>query len=323
MNAPVPLELCLCPLGCTTSDTTLFVARDLIQHLPGEFPLVRCDRCGLMRTNPRPTAESMHFYYPENYGPYLGTRVTGPGERGNQPSALGVARLAIKGWLTRHVDFRTQSIPDMPPGRMLEVGCASGAYLHKMAARGWIVEGIEFAASAADRASRLGFKVHSGSIESAPDPLHEYDLVVAWMVLEHLHDPLGSLTKLARWAKPEAALAVSLPDAGCMGFRLFGARWHALHIPNHLFHFTVRTASLMLETAGWRVVAISHHRTLANYFCSLSHVLQDYGFHRLAGLLSAYSAYKSGILEYVFFPLAWVLAVLGQSGQMTIWARKA
>ena len=52
--------------------------------------------------------------------------------------------------------------------------------------QGWEVEGIEFPETASEVASSLGYKVHRGPLETAPEPEQKYDLVVAWMVLEHL-----------------------------------------------------------------------------------------------------------------------------------------
>src|SRR5436190_7312462 len=59
-----------CPLGCAQADEPVLVARDRLHGRPGEFRVVRCRACGLMRTNPRPTAASIGRYYPDEYGPF-------------------------------------------------------------------------------------------------------------------------------------------------------------------------------------------------------------------------------------------------------------
>jgi 2-polyprenyl-3-methyl-5-hydroxy-6-metoxy-1,4-benzoquinol methylase len=73
------------------------------------------------------------------------------------------------------------------------------------------------------------------------------------MVLEHLHDPVASLHTLYEWAKPGAWLALSVPNIDSLEFRLFKQRWHALHLPCHLYHYTPKTIVPMLEKTGWRV----------------------------------------------------------------------
>ena len=118
----VNLESQPCPLGCSGGDSVLFVGRDRLQNLPGEFSVVKCRSCGLMRTNPRPTPESMGYYYPDDYGPYQGTRVDIP--RQEMKIILKAKYLA-----KRLFEFNTYRMPVLPPGRMLEVGCASGAFM--------------------------------------------------------------------------------------------------------------------------------------------------------------------------------------------------
>lgn len=228
---PVCLEDVPCPLGCPKNDKIILVGRDLLHSLPGEFSVVKCRNCGLLRTNPRPTPDSIGFYYPDDYGPYLGTQVL------NSEAAFGVKYL-LKPLVRWIFNTKSQEIPNIVPSRMLEIGCASGAFLHQMAGRGWQVEGIEFSETAAQAANRLGYKVHAGSLENAPSPESPFELIVGWMVLEHLHDPIGCLKKLHEWASPDARLVFSIPNANSLEFQLFKDKWYALQLPTHLHHFT-------------------------------------------------------------------------------------
>ena len=85
---------------------------------------------------------------------------------------------------------------------------------------------------------------------------------VGWMVLEHLHDPVNALRRIRSWARPEAWLCLSVPDANAIEFSLFGRYWYALQVPAHLTHVTPRTLRAVLDSAGWRVEKVLHHRTL-------------------------------------------------------------
>src|SRR5579871_2523561 len=73
----IAMETVDCPLGCPPDDEILFTGRERLHNLPGRFTVVRCRTCGLMRTNPRPTPESIGLYYPSDYGPYSSTQVSG------------------------------------------------------------------------------------------------------------------------------------------------------------------------------------------------------------------------------------------------------
>jgi len=315
MNAPenVILEHVSCPLGCSKSDEVVLTGRDLLHDLPGEFPVVKCNTCGLMRTTPRPTPETIGFYYPDDYGPYLGTQVRQAGPTSN-------LRKLLVSQLKRVINFNTQCLPSLVPGRMLEVGCASGAFLHHMACQGWQVEGIEFSEKAAKAAAQLGYRVHTGSLETAPPPDESFDLVVGWMVLEHLHDPIGGLKRLREWAKPGAWLVLSIPNAKSLEFRFFKEKWYALQVPTHLHHFTPETIRQALQTSGWTLEKIHHQRVLSNLIASTGYFLRDKGYAKLGKKFIDFPE-QGGRWVYALYPLAWLFSVFGQTGRMTVWAR--
>lgn len=314
MNIPpnVMLEHVSCPLGCNKNDEVVLAGRDLLHDLPGEFTVVKCRTCGLMRTTPRPTPETIGFYYPDDYGPYLGTQV-----RQAKPSSI---KKLLKPLVKRVFNFNTQRLPSLAPGRMLEVGCASGAFLHQIASQGWQVQGIEFSEKAAQAAAQLGYRVHAGPLETAPPPDEAFDLIVGWMVLEHLHDPIGGLQKLREWAKPGAWLVLSIPNSASLEFRLFKEKWYALQLPNHLYHFTPETLGRVLQTGGWTLETIHHQRLLSNLIASTGYVLRDKGYARLGQKLIDFPE-RAGIWNYALYPLAWLFSAFGQTGRMTVWAR--
>jgi 2-polyprenyl-3-methyl-5-hydroxy-6-metoxy-1,4-benzoquinol methylase len=303
-----------CPLGCPKGDETVLTGRDLLHELPGEFTVVKCRTCGLMRTNPRPSSDTIGLYYPDDYGPYLGTQVR------QTKTTSGIKKL-LKPLANRIFNPKTQELPTMAPTRMLEIGCASGAFLHQMAGQGWQVEGIEFSEKAAQAASKLGYKVHAGSLESAPAPEQPFDLIVGWMVLEHLHDPIGCLRKLHEWANNSAWLVLSVPNANSISFRFFKDKWYDLHLPNHLYHFTPQTLQKVLESGGWTLERVHHQRSLINLIESTAYVAESKGWPRLGRWLHDF-AMRGGKWFYIQFPIAWILSVLGQTGRMTVWARR-
>jgi len=311
----ISLETVQCPLGCNAGEEWVVTGRDLLHDLPGSFSVVKCRACGLMRTNPRPTPQSIGYYYPDDYGPYMGTRVGAAAD--SRPRRESALRRLLK----RIIASKAQALPPVEPGRMLEIGCASGAFLHKMAGQGWKVQGIEFSSSAAEAATRLGYRVHVGPLETAPAPEEPFDLIVGWMVLEHLHDPVIGLRKLRDWAGSGAWLAVSVPNAGSCEFRLFRQRWFALHLPNHLYHFSPTTLEKVLDAGGWTLEKVQHQRVLGNFVVSLGYVLRDWGWGRLARPLINVPPRVEPVLYLALFPLAWLLSLFGQTGRMTVWAR--
>ncbi len=305
-----------CPMGCPSKDQFVLTGHDRINSLPGEFTIVKCHTCGLMRTNPRPTPESISFYYPSDYGPYMGTRIEAIG---NDTGKASIWKQLAK----KIFQFNTKCMPPLGPGRMLEIGCASGLFLHEMANRGWHVEGLEVSKSAAVAAQKAGYNVYVGTIESAPDPAQPYDIVVGWMVLEHLHDPLVSLQRLNSWVKPGGWLVVSVPNAGSLEFLIFKDAWYALHLPNHLCHFTPKTIKALLSKAGWQIQTIIHQRVLSNMVNSICYRLLDRNPQSYLAKYGQYFVNNSVIGNILLYPLAYPISLIGQTGRMTVWARRA
>jgi SAM-dependent methyltransferase len=313
MKETVDTETVSCPLGCPPDDEFVLSGRDRLHGVPGEFPVIRCRQCGLLRTSPRPTPAAIQRYYPSNYGPYASTSVSaGPATAVRSPR---------RGWLgDRLLAPRTNVIPPLSPGRLLEIGCGAGAFLHRMAQEGWEVEGLELSPEAGRAARELGFPVFIGSLSDAPDPAKPYDLIVGWMVLEHLHDPLQMLRKLWRWSAPGGWIALSVPDAGALEFRLFQDAWYALDVPRHLFHYTPKTAARVLRQSGWELQRIVWQDNPNNLILSIRNRLQERGWQRTAGFLKDVAeGRRYGRLRLIMGKL---LGSLRASGRMTLWARR-
>ena len=111
--AAVTLESQPCPLGCEPNDSTVFTGRDRLHDLPGEFRVVRCQTCGLSRTNPRPTPDTIGFYYPDHYGPYQTTKIS----RTARPAPV---KQRYARW---RPNLNTQNCPRLP----LRAGCLKSA----------------------------------------------------------------------------------------------------------------------------------------------------------------------------------------------------
>lgn len=305
----IVMESAACPNGCNVGDKIILRGRDTLHSIGGDYFVVKCLACGLMRTDPRPDFNSIGKFYPENYAPYKN---------------LSFKKSKKTGILKTIVDFifrfNDNLLPLSPPGKLLEVGCASGVYLNDRLLDGWQVEGVEFSESAVNVAREHGMRVHHGQIKDIQLENAPYDIVVAQMVLEHLYNPVAELKEWRKLIKPGGKLVISVPNINSLDFYLFKQYWYGLQLPTHLFHFTPQTLTNVLLNSGWRVVRISHQRTLASYIGSLGIYLeQRTRFSRTGRYLKDLTA-SGGYLPYLIYPLSLSMAALGQTGRMTIWA---
>ena len=110
------------------------------------------------------------------------------------------------------------------PGRVLDVGCAGGAFLLVMLEAGWTVRGLE--PSEPMRAvaeERLGAPV-DGSDLMAFEPDATFDLITLWDVLEHLPDPVGALRRVRGWLAPGGRIVLETQNVASLVARALGKR---------------------------------------------------------------------------------------------------
>lgn len=229
------------------------VAEDTTYGLAGRFPIVRCRRCGLVYTNPRPTRSASAAFYPATYRPHV--------DHHEKTNPLGVLarRLAfassspeLLGRLYNSLAYRAfRAAPHARP-RVLDVGCGVGDYLRVWRALGWEVEGLEPDEQAAKIAERrLGAPIHQAFVEEVQLAPQCYDLVTCCHTLEHFHAPIQALDNIKSALRVGGWLLVMVPNFAATSRLLLGKRWLGLEVPRHLYHFEPNTLRALLESAGY------------------------------------------------------------------------
>jgi SAM-dependent methyltransferase len=143
-------------------------------------------------------------------------------------------------------------------GRLLEIGCAYGFFLHE-AKKYFDVSGIELAADAAIYCQRSGLSVLPGvADENALDRDKKVDVIVMLDVIEHLPDPRGTLVLLSRHLGPGGIIVITTGDFGSVAARLCGRYWRLMTPPQHLWFFGRETISRLAGSLGLRVERIDH-----------------------------------------------------------------
>jgi len=206
----------------------------------------------------------------------------------------------------------------MPGGRLLELGCSYGSFLEYAKNLGWSVHGVEIAEEPVKFGRQvLGLDIHHGTLESAAYPADYFDVVTGWMVLEHLHDPVGTLKEIRRIIKPGGVVAFGIPNAASWEFKMFGPNWFALEIPRHLSHFTSQSVSELFARAGFELVKVYYQKNISNIPASIALFMEDrFGHGKVSGFLR--NTAGSSLFNRFSYPLAAVLSWIGMTGRMTV-----
>jgi 2-polyprenyl-3-methyl-5-hydroxy-6-metoxy-1,4-benzoquinol methylase len=140
-------------------------------------------------------------------------------------------------------------------GRILDVGCATGLFLHEMQTSGWEATGVEPIQSAAEFARlRFGLEIFQGMLGDAPFSPQSFDVITFWDVLEHTFSPSTELSNVARLIKPGGILAINVPNWESFDREPFGANWQGFDAPRHLYVFCRETLTELLSRTGFRVI---------------------------------------------------------------------
>ena len=160
----------------------------------------------------------------------------------------------VNGLLRETRQMRLLMLGNDPAGKLLDVGCGGGRYLHRMQRRGWNVEGIDFDAQATQRVTeRYGIKTYTGDLLAAGLPEASFDAITMSHTIEHLVDPAATLNECLRLLKPGGKLIVVTPNVNSNAAALFGPFWRGWEPPRHLHLFSVSTLKRILSEAGFAV----------------------------------------------------------------------
>ncbi len=246
-----------CPL-CNQNDTSaLFTV--------GEYPIVKCRSCGLVRVHEIPGPDVLERHYSDEY--YAGrTDDTGYYDYEAERKALA------KGFRNRLQRLKGYA----PSGRLLDVGCALGFLLAEAQQLGWKPYGIDRAAYGINWARQnLGIEnLFAGRIADAPFPRASFDAVTMIDVLEHVTDPVKEITSIARLTKPGGIFMLDIWDIGSTTAKLAGPHWPIICPPDHLFYFDKKTIAMLLEMCGFSILSISRmgrHISPATLATKISH----------------------------------------------------
>jgi SAM-dependent methyltransferase len=199
---------------------------------PRRFPLWRCERCGSALTGGEPP------------GPELYERGVYAHEPPRAASLVRAAQRATVGQAARLL--RRAGVPQ--GGRVLDAGAGRGRLVGALRAAGFDASGID--------PSGRGSGVEQTAIEQ--HRAEGLDAVVLWHVLEHLDDPLASLTRVRSWLRPGGVALVALPNLDSLQSHIAGEGWLHLDVPRHRVHLTPRGLEELLLRAGLEPGGTAH-----------------------------------------------------------------
>ena len=236
-----PLQQAACPV-CGPGPTRLFVRSN-------DRDVLRCGSCGLLFSSPRPSQREIGEYFAAEY---IGDR---------ERAEVDFAALR-EPTLRREAALVRQLLPG--GGRLLDVGCAAGAFLRLFSGdRRWVVAGVEPSRFAAEYArSTYGLDVHTGFLRELRLPGAGFEAITSLDSFYFHPEPNEDLAEMARLLAPGGLLFIEIPglafrllkNSGPLARLRYGASAR-LNAALHLYFYSAATLSHLARPHGFRLVA--------------------------------------------------------------------
>lgn len=203
------------------------------------FTFVRCIRCALVFSNPQVTNEVTESEY-----------------RSGGSNDLWVDVLTSERQLeldrAKFAEILEELEPYRGEGRLLDVGCSIGLFLHLALERGWAGIGTEYGERALRYArERFGLDVTDKPLHEAGFESESFDVVTLLSVLEHVADPRAMLAEIRGLLKPGGALFLIVPNVASLACRVLHEHAATFDGRNHLIYFSPATLRDTLEREGF------------------------------------------------------------------------
>lgn len=219
--------------------------------------LSRCESCGYVFDNPRPTLDALVNFYsaPAKYDSWLQE------EDGRN-----------KLWTRRLKKLRRTA----RKGSLLDVGAGIGQFLNLARHDFNEVRGTEVSSSAVAIAqAKYGLRLLHGTIDSVPLPPASFDNITVFHVLEHVPNPRAMVEKCHSLLRSDGVLVIAVPNdyqpmksrlrlmLGRLGvakfrraakFGLEKIRLDGSMGEIHLSHFAPKVLLHLVESCGFRVI---------------------------------------------------------------------
>ncbi len=260
----VVLETINCPICSSPHPKKLFDVPSEPLEFGLLFGIARCETCGLVFTNPRPTESEMARFYGESYYGPKHRRFLWPFE-----------------WVETFFRFRrVKNIEHFKKtGRILDVGCGRAQMLTLMRKRGWEVYGTEWTEESTHNARKiLGSHIMVGEVFNLELPDQHFDCITLWHVFEHTYHPRKILAEISSIIKPGGLLIIALHNFDSRMARFGGRNWFNFDSPRHLMHFTPAQLQKLLGEYGLKSVETSHFSLEFDPYCWLQTLYNKLGF---------------------------------------------
>ena len=207
------------------------------------FAIQQCAVCTFRLTNPRPDIDSIGPYYQSDE--YVSHNDKSGG-------SINTVYRMVRNYTMR---AKLKLINDLNhgPGRLLDVGCGTGAFLETCQSGGWEIVGMEpdeNSRAVAQEKLKIALKPNLNLLENGAS----FDIITLWHVLEHVPNLNETIKQLNWYLSEKGTLLIAVPNSDSYDAKYFKEHWAAYDVPRHLYHFTPSTIQSLFEKHSLKLI---------------------------------------------------------------------
>ncbi len=232
-----------CPVCHSEQIENVLTAKDYTVSYE-TFTIVKCNNCTHLFTNNVAGQDEIGKYYAsENYVSHSDTQ---EGLVNKLYHLIRKRTLASKKKLL-------QNETGMGKGRLLDIGCGTGAFLDTMRYAGWDITGLEPDETARKKATKLYNITPQPSHEIFGLPQNSFDAITMWHVLEHVHQLHEYIEQLKNMITANGKIFIAVPNFTSHDAQHYRSCWAAYDVPRHLYHFSPKSMDTLVKQHGLKI----------------------------------------------------------------------
>jgi len=211
--------------------SNIFAGRESLEPLDGGN-LFHCRGCHLSFRFPRKTKEELSVLYS-----------AGSDEAWECEVPIRADWKAARSWIEGTLRAGSS---------ILDVGCFDGSFLQSLSPQ-YRCFGIEIQRNASRKAAAKNLAIIANRYDDLADISDRFDGIVAFDLIEHVHDPAYLLSLLANALVPSGTLIISSGNSDAITWRIMGSRYWYCAISEHISFINPRWCGAVVSGLGLRI----------------------------------------------------------------------
>ena len=263
-----------CPVCQEKSFIPLLLCKD--HSVSGElFHVEQCAACGMVFTNPRPTADHAGDYYQS--AQYISHSSKSSG-------LIDYIYLIIRHFTIKWKLNLVQ--PYLKTRILLDIGCGTGNFAGYCQQNNIDTYGVEPSLEARTKAKEQNIKVFE-SLEKLPDV--KFNVITLWHAIEHIYDLPKALSEIRNHLADNGIIFIAVPNYESADASHYKEYWAGYDVPRHVWHFSKKSMAALLSKSGLRIISRIPMKLDSFYVSLLSEKYKGNGNLSITGTLKAIS----------------------------------